>query len=231
MRVATYNVHGFVGTDGQRDVQRIAQVIRELDARVVGLQEVVFPSDAGLSEPQELVSLLPEFRMFSAPVLRGDGVRHGNVLLTSLPVRTSRVVSLDFGRFEQRRALDVSMDAEGHELRVLNTHLGLRPQERRFQVKRLLEMLQEESTSAITLLVGDFNEWFLAGRPLRWLEGHFGRCVSVPTFPSRFPLLALDRIWSFPRAAIEDFAAHRSEASRIASDHLPAVATVRIPPQ
>lgn len=231
MRIATYNVHGFVGTDGRRDVARIAQVVRELDADIVALQEVAFPSEEAAAESIDLLAELSHFRAVSAPIVRADGVRHGNMLLTSFPIRSQRAVSLDVGSFEPRRVLDVTLDACGQDVRILSTHLGLRPRERREQVKKLLEMLQDDSTPGMTLLLGDFNEWFLAGRPLRWLEGHFGRCTSVATFPSRLPIFALDRIWSQPREAISRFWAHRSALSQVASDHLPAVAAVRVPRQ
>jgi endonuclease/exonuclease/phosphatase family metal-dependent hydrolase len=231
LRIATYNVHGFVGTDGRRDVSRVAEVVLELDASIVALQEVAFPIEDGSADPVDLLATLTHFQSVSAPIFRADGVRHGNALLTSLPIRKSQVISLDFDRFEPRRVLDVTIDAFGHDLRVLSTHLGLRPRERRFQVKKLLELLQDGPRSHATLLLGDFNEWFLAGRPLRWLEGHFGRCAAVPTFPSRWPIFALDRIWSNPRHAIADSWAHRSTMSQVASDHLPAVAELRVPVQ
>jgi len=38
LRVASYNIHQCVGTDGRRDAGRVADVLRELDADVIGLQ-------------------------------------------------------------------------------------------------------------------------------------------------------------------------------------------------
>ena len=40
LRVASYNVHGCRGFDGRRDVARIVRVLREIEADVIGLQEV-----------------------------------------------------------------------------------------------------------------------------------------------------------------------------------------------
>ena len=40
LRVASYNVHGCLGWDGRRDVARIVRILREIDADVIGLQEV-----------------------------------------------------------------------------------------------------------------------------------------------------------------------------------------------
>jgi endonuclease/exonuclease/phosphatase family metal-dependent hydrolase len=74
------------------------------------------------------------------------------------------------------------------------------------------------------VLLGDINEWFLPGRPLRWLHARFGYGPPVRTFPAQFPLLSLDRIWAHPPAALSRVRAHSSREARRASDHLPVVA-------
>ena len=76
------------------------------------------------------------------------------------------------------------------------------------------------------VLLGDVNEWFPAASALRRLHARFGRGRGVRTFPSRRPLLALDRVWVQPRAALTAVHAHRSPLARVASDHLPLRATV-----
>jgi endonuclease/exonuclease/phosphatase family metal-dependent hydrolase len=228
IRVASYNVHGCVGSDQRQDVPRIARVLRELRAEVVALQEVVFSHGAsGEPEPVDLMAELAGFRAVCAPIYRDDGIHFGNAVLTSLPVESARTLSLSVDGFEPRTALDVRIDAHGRPLRVIATHLGLRAGERRLQVKRLLHELADDLPDT-TLLMGDFNEWFLAGRPLRWLHARFGQGPARRSFPSRFPLLALDRIWAHPRQALGDFSAHRTETSRVASDHLRVVATLQL---
>ncbi len=228
LRVATYNVHGCVGTDGRRDVARVAEVVRELDADIIALQEVVFSSVTETERPVALLSALSDMQAVSAPVERRDGVRLGNVLLTTFPIARRGTLNLDVGSFEPRRALDVRLSTGEADLRVIATHLGLRPAERRRQVKALLSLLRSDA-AALTLLMGDFNEWFLRGRPLRWLEAHFGKTRARATFPSRFPVLALDRIWSLPRTSLLESWVHRSARARAASDHLPVIATVTMP--
>ena len=103
------------------------------------------------------------------------------------------------------------------------THLGLRPAERRDQVQRLLAELGDEKPMP-TVLMGDLNEWFLWGRPLRWLRAHFEHTRAPATFPSSFPMLALDRIWVKPRHLLRRLSVHSSRLARRASDHLPVVA-------
>ncbi len=214
LRLASYNVHGFVGTDGRRDLSRTAAVLRGLNADVIALQEVSF---------DQPLDLLPGYASIDAPIQRRDGVRHGNLVLSRLPIARSRRISLDYEAFEPRTAVEVWLDTGARPLRVVATHLGLRPVERRFQVKQILEHVAGDETS-VTVLLGDFNEWFLAGRPLRWLHRRFGRGAAVRTFPSRYPLLALDRIWVHPRSALQSFASQTSAETRLASDHLPVIA-------
>jgi endonuclease/exonuclease/phosphatase family metal-dependent hydrolase len=78
--------------------------------------------------------------------------------------------------------------------------------------------------------MGDVNEWFLIGRPLRWLHRHFKNVPAPATFPARLPLLALDRIWVKPRAMLLSIQRHDTALARLASDHLPVVAHIAAPP-
>jgi len=101
--------------------------------------------------------------------------------------------------------------------------LGLRPAERREQIRRLLRCVQG-TMSMPTVLLGDVNEWFLWGRPLRWLHAHFSRTPAPATFPAGTPFIALDRVWVKPRRALRRVAVHASAMARMASDHLPLTA-------
>jgi endonuclease/exonuclease/phosphatase family metal-dependent hydrolase len=105
------------------------------------------------------------------------------------------------------------------------THLGLRPAERREQVQQLLHLFRERPHDS-SVLLGDLNEWFLWGRPLRRLHRHFRETPSLATFPRELPLLALDRIWTHPRAMLRSSQVHKTPLARLASDHLPLVATL-----
>ena len=72
--------------------------------------------------------------------------------------------------------------------------------------------------------MGDINEWFLWGRPLRWMHKHFQQTPSPPTFPSGFPVFALDRMWVKPRTLLRSMKVHSTRLARVASDHLPLTA-------
>jgi endonuclease/exonuclease/phosphatase family metal-dependent hydrolase len=157
-------------------------------------------------------------------ILRHDG-HYGNALLTGRRAKQIRRIDLSHPGREPRGAIDVDLDIDGASVRVIVTHLGLRPRERRFQVKRLLDALTLEG-GRLTVVMGDINEWLPGSRPLRWLHGRLGRAPAVRTFPSFLPLLALDRIWVWPRKALRAIGVHGTPAARIASDHLPVLASI-----
>lgn len=222
MRLATYNIHACIGADGRFDPGRNVRILRQMNADVVALQEVDNhpPGATGL-----LDYLAAEIAMtvFSGPTLQRDTRHYGNALLTRLPTLALKQVDLSLPRREPRGAIDALLDWNGQHLQVVATHLGLRPGERRQQVRRLLD-LYESSSAALSVLLGDLNESLLWGRPLRWLRQHFTAAPQPRTYPARFPLFALDRIWVHPRNAMTSLAVHDSPLARFASDHLPLMA-------
>jgi len=221
--VATYNVHACVGTDRRHDPARTARVIARLPADVVALQEVVWP----LAEKANhaLRDALAEHALHAAwAPARSSGQEHfGNALFTRLPIASRRTIDLSYGGREPRLALDVELAIGDARLRVVNTHLGLSPRERRAQVRQLVTGAGHDSRR-VTALVGDINEWFMAGRPLRWLHKHFGRSPSVASFPSRLPLLSLDRVWAHPAGVLKRVWVYKDAETELASDHLPVLA-------
>jgi endonuclease/exonuclease/phosphatase family metal-dependent hydrolase len=225
LRIASYNVHHAVGTDGRSDVGRILAVLRELDADVIALQEVEAHDSGG----DMLHFLAKETGMHSVAgtTLRRREGFYGNGLLTRCPVRQKVVTDLSWRGREPRGAIAADVDCNGTALRVVATHLGLRPAERRAQVHQLLQLFSWLPDDR-AILMGDLNEWFLWGRPLRRLHRFFARTPAVRTFPSRAPVLALDRMWAHPGWILKDIRAHRSPLARVASDHLPLVATIAV---
>jgi endonuclease/exonuclease/phosphatase family metal-dependent hydrolase len=217
MRVASYNVHGCVGGNNVRDVARIAQVITELGCDTVGLQEVY-----GLEAIEARLSM----QLIAGKPHTWHERHVGNALLTTRKVLDVRHHDWSWPGHEPRAALDVELDVDGDPVRVIVTHLGLKPYERRFQVRKILALVKQIPAAQRVVVLGDINEWLPLGRPLRWLNELLGHSPAERSFPARWPLFALDRVWVRPRHALLAFGAHRSPLAAVASDHLPVKAII-----
>ncbi len=226
LRIATYNIHRAVGLDGHEDGERIAEVLRELKADVVALQEVGYDSDS----PFNLLARLGE--AIHAEVIEGitmhnEKGNYGNAVLSGLPVDAVTTHDISVPRREPRGAIELAIEWNGIHIQMIATHLGLRPGERRHQIRKILAML-DASPADVKILLGDLNEWFLWGRPVRWLESEFGRPARPATFPALWPVFALDRIWIRPGKVIGNLTVHQSKKARASSDHLPLVADLNL---
>lgn len=226
LRIATYNIHRCVGCDGVEAPERIAAVLQDINADVNALQEVAFDP----SGPKNILANLArsmDAQAIAGPTLLEKKGRYGNAILSRLvPERVDRLDISVPGR-EPRGVLAVTLRLNGSSIRIVATHLGLRPRERRYQIRRLLPLLDDPQAD-VTILLGDFNEWLLWGRPLRWINRRFGSLPAPATFPSRRPLLALDRIWVDPADRLISLHHHRHVSTAVASDHLPLVAQVAV---
>lgn len=226
---ASYNIHRGVGLDRRRDVDRIARVIQEIDPDVIGLQEVVrvngvaHADQAGyLAEALGMTVVMGETRLF------GDGT-YGNAVLTRLPVLASTRCDLSCDGREPRGCLRVDLGVDGTALHVFNCHFGLGFRERRAQVELLHAFLRATDCAGPRLLLGDFNEWH-RGPVTRGFRREFSSPMRRMrrTHPAVFPLFRLDRIYWDVELQGEAFHVHRSRRARVASDHLPVVARLRL---
>jgi endonuclease/exonuclease/phosphatase family metal-dependent hydrolase len=125
------------------------------------------------------------------------------------------------------RHFRVLIECGSIRIRVIATHLGLLAGERSKQVHALLEAF--DTSSLPVILVGDINEWFVHGQALRTLVSHFRRASAPRTFPTFWPVFALDRIWLHPGEWLGDVRAHRSMLARGALDHYSLVAQIIVP--
>lgn len=226
LSVASYNVHRCFGTDGRYTPERTAEVIDALDADLVGLQEV----DMRLlvDGRAQLDYLAETLRMHAVPGpnIKGRRGKFGNALLSRWPVREVRRTDLTVRHHEPRGAIDCEVEVDGRRLRVVVTHLGLNAVERRAQVRRLMEALDHGPDGLPLVMMGDFNEWRPTRGALRRIDRRFGQSLMPRTFPSRLPLLPLDRIWVWPADGLKRLAVYATPLSRVTSDHLPLRAEV-----
>ncbi|MFU8815498.1 MAG: endonuclease/exonuclease/phosphatase family protein [Pseudomonadales bacterium] len=225
LTLATYNIHRCVGRDRKLRPDRIVEVLQELSADVVALQEVESRDHGGLD-------LLAHFAAetglvaIAGPNIYKHGTRYGNALLTRLPVMATTRFDLSFRKREPRGGIDVQLRWADQTLHVVATHLGLTAAERRWQMSRVLERFATSRSDAHVLL-GDINEWWRWGRVHRWLDAHFPAAATAPaTFPAVLPLFALDQIRVRPARLLRELNVHASPMARRASDHLPLTASI-----
>lgn len=221
VRVATYNIHRGRGLDGRVSLPRIGEVLRQIDADVIGVQEVYE------AQAEQLARELDMQLVTGVTVHRSDGA-YGNAILTRLGLRGVATFDLSVGTREARGGIRADLGFETETLHVFNVHLGLRSHERAAQVKSLVErhILWDDRTGP-RIVVGDLNEWF-PGRVGRALRREFSSLRPRRTHPALLPLWALDRIYWDQAVRAESLRVHQSRLARVASDHLPLVATLRI---
>jgi endonuclease/exonuclease/phosphatase family metal-dependent hydrolase len=223
--VASYNIHKYVGIDGVFDPERVGQVIKELKADIVGLQEI----DSLYYKKENLAGVITGkagMEVVLGPTKRNRYGHFGNALLTSCTVKDVRRIDLSVYGRSPRGALDVDLLVRGETIRVIVAHLGLGLRERRRQIRRLLDIFCSER-DRMEIMLGDFNEWRPVGNPLCQVHSFFGKSPTLRTFPSFMPFLPLDRIWVRPMASLLSMSTHKSPLSRKASDHLPVKAVIQ----
>ena len=236
LKIATYNIHKCVGIDRRRSVDRIARVIRELDADVVALQEVVSKAspkndrDHDHDQAHALAKRL-DMTLVMGPAAQAYGGTYGNVVLTRLPVMDHANFDISSNRREPRACMRVDLDVAGSVVHFYNTHLGTSYAERCEQSQRLADpkILLGSHPEQPQILDGDFNDWF-QGQASRLLGDHMHDVTRrlKPTYPSFLPVLRLDRIYVNRHVHCRVLAMHTTPLARVASDHAPVVATVEL---
>ncbi|AFM25335.1 endonuclease/exonuclease/phosphatase family protein [Desulfomonile tiedjei] len=225
--IASYNVHAWNGMDRSYNPRRIIQVLDELKADVIALQEACFPENEAFSRLMQDITKTTGLELIAGPTFCRNGENFGNVLLTRYPVSRLRRLDLSVRSREPRGALDVDLDVNGTILRVVATHLGLRASERRAQVDILLESLSIGHVQ-YTVVMGDFNIWSPLSPAKHRLTKRLGKGPTLATYPTMFPLFALDRIFVRPKKILKEFTVHKSVTAKIASDHLPIKAVLEL---
>jgi endonuclease/exonuclease/phosphatase family metal-dependent hydrolase len=208
----------------------VAAVIGELNADIVALQELTYPAGVALeTRTPFFLTTLDHYECALGPTRnrRRHAVTEcfGNALLTRHPIVEVRRIDLSMAQREARGALAATIHVGGTTLHVLSTHLGLRVHERRFQVQQILSYL-DSVRDAFVVVLGDFNDWLPGRSAAHVLDRRMGRPPRPATFPAAWPLVALDRIWVQPRAALRRISVHATPIARLASDHLPVVAEI-----
>jgi endonuclease/exonuclease/phosphatase family metal-dependent hydrolase len=225
IRLATYNIHKFVGTDGRRSEPRILQIISAMNADILALQEFVLNDQSGNISSVEAFAAKSGYDFIAQPMLRSNGMVQFNLLLSRIPVRTKNLVTLPRDGKEPRGVIDAQFEIEGHRFRVAATHLGLTPGARMRQLARIFELHAGRDDEPFALL-GDLNIMFPWEPARRRLQAAFSGQKQPRAFPSRWPMLAVDSIYFRRVQTNQSVRTFTDGAARRASDHLPLVADI-----
>ena len=228
LRAVTYNVHKCRGMDGRVSTTRIAEVLDEVGADIIALQEVTDHQAETISDEMEMPFAIGENR-------KHGGYAYGNVVLSRLPIQGSRNYDLSIRGREERGCLRTDLLLQGQSegvLHVFNVHLGTAFGERRHQGRKLIapDLLADAELQHPRIVLGDFNEW-TRGLATRLLRNHMKSAeFKSRSYPGLLPLLHLDHIYYDEALGLEKLFLHRTRRALVASDHLPLVGDFVVPP-
>lgn len=228
IRVASYNMRKAIGTDRRRRPERTLEVLRELDADVIALQEADrrFGSRAS-AIPLHMIEEHSDYKPVALDARDGSLGWHGNALLVRKNVEVLRRELLHLPSLEPRGAVMADISLAGEELRVVGMHLDLSGLWRRQQAHHILHHLDTREARMPAVLMGDLNEWSVRGGCLRDFGHHLTFAECGRSFHTRRPVVQLDRIMVTPGLGIDECGVHHSAAARKASDHYPVWAKLR----
>jgi len=168
-----------------------------------------------------------------APTRHLRSALFGNVVLSRFPIRHHVQHDLTWKTCEHRGVQRVDLEVHSGLLHIYNVHLGTSLLERRHQAGRLATLVHDRRVTGPKVVLGDFNEWarglatdVLAQRLQSVdLRRHLARRRTYPGF---FPLLHLDHIYFEGKIDVLGVSLPRDRMAKMASDHLPLVADLRI---
>ena len=229
IRVASYNMRKAIGTDRRRRPERTIEVLNELDADVIALQEADrrFGSRAS-ALPFHLIEEHSDYKPVPLDARAGSIGWHGNALLVKKDVELVDRELVHLPSLEPRGAVLADIRVRGRDLRVVGMHLDLSGLWRRRQAHTIISHLEARRGDPPTVLMGDLNEWSIRGGCLRDFGAHHIFADCGRSFHARRPIAQLDRIMVSPHLEVVASGAHQSAAARKASDHLPIWAELRV---
>ncbi|HET9637706.1 MAG TPA: endonuclease/exonuclease/phosphatase family protein [Allosphingosinicella sp.] len=228
IRVASYNMRKAIGTDRRRRPERTLEVLRELDADVIALQEADRRFGTRASAiPLHMIDEHSDYKPVAFDARDGSLGWHGNALLVRKNVDVLHKELLHLPSLEPRGAVMADISLGGEKLRVIGMHLDLSGLWRRQQAHFILHHLQTREGPMPAVLMGDLNEWSVRGGCLRDFGHHLAFADCGRSFHVRRPVARLDRIMVTEGLGIDECGVHQSAAARKASDHFPVWAKLR----
>jgi endonuclease/exonuclease/phosphatase family metal-dependent hydrolase len=211
LRVLSLNAHkGFTPLNRRFILNELREAVRAVAADLVFLQEVVGTHTRHARRHKDWPAV-PQYEYLAdtlwtdhaygrnAVYPHGD---HGNALLSRYPIRFHRNHDASLGSGEARGFLHCELELPSGRLHAICVHLGLRERDRMRQLDLLCALIERDVPADAPLIVaGDFNDWRRRAherlRRCAGLHEVFVAATGQParTFPARWPLLPLDRIY------------------------------------
>jgi endonuclease/exonuclease/phosphatase family metal-dependent hydrolase len=233
LRIVTYNVHRGRGMDRRTRPERISDVLAELDADIIAMQEVIGPGLVSAGHAEGFGAALG-MGWVMAPARELRRHQFGNVVLSRHPIRDHSHHDLSWKSGEPRNCQRVEIEVGPGCVQIFNVHLGTALLERKYQASKLAHWVHERRPAGPKIVLGDFNEWLRRGPATNILEQRLKSVDLAPYLPKRrsypgiFPLVHLDHIYHLGNVEIQHIELVRTRKAKIASDHLPLLADVRV---
>ena len=223
IKVASYNMRKGVGLDRQRSPERILDVLAEIDADVIALQEADRRfGDRDRVIPAQLLAERSDWRAVDFGMRAASMGWHGNALLVRKSATVSWRAPIHLPALEPRGAVTATVALPGKPaLRVVGMHLDLSGLWRRRQAAAVMSAVEQASQPLPTVLMGDLNEWTANAGCLRDFARSYSFAPTGPSFHARRPIGRLDRIMVSRDLAVTDSGVHATPRACKASDHLP----------
>lgn len=222
IKVASYNMRKAIGTDRRRNPERILEVLREVDADVIALQEADRRFGTRTAAiPPHLLDLHSDYKPVPLDVHVDSMGWHGNALLVRKSAEILHHDILHIPYLEPRGAVMAEVALGERVTRIFGMHLDLSGLWRRKQATAVIAKAIGHDKGMPTVLMGDLNEWSAHGGCLRDFSHHFHFADCGKSFHAQRPVARLDRIMHCGGLAVAESGVHDSQAARKASDHLP----------
>ena len=240
LRVLSYNIHKGFALSQRFVLGGIRDGIRQVHADIVFLQEVLGDHKNHQEKIKEWPGPQLEFLAdeiwphyaYGRNAVYSAG-HHGNAILSKFPISSFENIDISNNRFERRGILHAVTTWKDAPLHLLCVHLDLTSNGRKIQNERIVQRIQESNPAHKRLiLAGDFND----GRGLA--TSHFESTLELKeafqtvhgahakTFPSPFPLLTLDRMYTRGFAPLTALC-HEGPPWSALSDHLAIESSLR----
>lgn len=221
IRVASYNIRKAIGTDRRRMPERVIDVLNEIDADILALQEADRRFGVrSAAIPPFLLDGQSGYKAVPLNVQADSMGWHGNAILVRKEAQVAAHDVLHLPCLEPRGAITAEVTLGRTSLRVFGMHLDLSGLWRRRQATAVIHAAAQ-CEAMPTVLMGDLNEWSADRGCLADFARHYSFAPCGRSFHARRPVARLDRIMHCGRLKLLDCGVHDSATARKASDHLP----------